>query len=155
MADKVMVMYEGEIVQTGSPDELFENPQHKFVGYFIGSPGMNFLPCRLDGNLARVDGTSIRLSEEMAALGSQVEGEMEIGIRPMHLEVHEKEAAGSVAAQVTGVEDQGSFKVLSMTLAQNAIKARLADSQPVPQSTAWLRFPPDKIKLFADERLVR
>ena len=154
LADKVMVMYEGEIVQTGSPDELFENPQHKFVGYFIGSPGMNFLPCRLDGNLARVNGTSIRLNDEMAKKGSQMGGEMEIGIRPMYLEVHEKETEHSVAAQVIGVEDQGSFKVLSMTLAQNAIKARLSDSQPVPESTAWLRFPPDKIKLFADEKLV-
>ena len=58
-ADQVIVMYEGEIVQIGTPQELFENPQHKFVGFFIGSPGMNFLPCTLDGNLARVDGTGI------------------------------------------------------------------------------------------------
>jgi glycerol transport system ATP-binding protein len=155
LADKVMLMYEGEIVQTGSPDELFENPQHKFVGYFIGSPGMNFLPCSLDGNLARVNGTSIRLSDEMAALGSQAKGETEIGIRPMYLEVNEKETEDSVAAQVMGVEDQGSFKVLTMTLAKNVIKARITDGRPVPESTAWLRFPPDKIKLFADQRLVR
>jgi glycerol transport system ATP-binding protein len=155
LADQVMLMYEGEIVQTGTPDDLFENPQHKFVGYFIGSPGMNFLPCRLDGNLARVNGTSIPLSDEMAAKGCQAKGEIELGIRPMYLEVRERETAGSVAAKVTGVEDQGSFKVLSMTLAQNVIKARLADGQPVPESTAWLRFPLEKIKLFADERLVR
>ncbi|OPX40503.1 MAG: ABC transporter ATP-binding protein, partial [Desulfobacteraceae bacterium 4484_190.3] len=40
-ADKVAVMFEGEIVQIGSPQDLFENPEHRFVGYFIGSPGMN------------------------------------------------------------------------------------------------------------------
>ena len=40
-ADKVVVMYEGEIVQIGTPEELFERPAHTFVGYFIGSPGMN------------------------------------------------------------------------------------------------------------------
>ncbi|MEP0508681.1 MAG: ABC transporter ATP-binding protein, partial [Aurantimonas coralicida] len=39
-ADKVVVMYEGEVVQIGTPEELFERPQHTFVGYFIGSPGM-------------------------------------------------------------------------------------------------------------------
>ena len=49
-ADKVVVMYEGEIVQIGSPQDLFENPEHTFVGYFIGSPGMNFLDCTLEGN---------------------------------------------------------------------------------------------------------
>lgn len=155
LADQVMLMYEGEIVQTGAPDELFENPQHKFVGYFIGSPGMNFLPCRLDGNLARVNGTSILLSDETAALGGKAKGEIELGIRPMYLEVHERETEGAVAAKVTGVEDQGSFKVLSMTLAQNVVKARLADDQPVPESTAWIRFPREKIKLYADERLVQ
>ena len=38
-ADKVVVMYEGEVVQLGTPQELFERPAHRFVGYFIGSPG--------------------------------------------------------------------------------------------------------------------
>ena len=44
-ADQVVVMHEGEIVQTGTPVELFEKPKHTFVGHFIGSPGMNILPC--------------------------------------------------------------------------------------------------------------
>ena len=43
-ADQVVVMYEGEVVQIGTPNELFERPAHTFVGYFIGSPGMNVLP---------------------------------------------------------------------------------------------------------------
>jgi glycerol transport system ATP-binding protein len=38
-AEKVVVMYDGEIVQIGTPAELFERPKHTFVGYFIGSPG--------------------------------------------------------------------------------------------------------------------
>ena len=44
-ADKVVVMSDGEVVQTGTPEELFERPAHTFVGHFIGSPGMNILPC--------------------------------------------------------------------------------------------------------------
>ena len=43
-AEKVVVMYDGEIVQIGTPAELFERPKHTFVGYFIGSPGMNVMP---------------------------------------------------------------------------------------------------------------
>ena len=42
-ADKVVVMYDGRVVQMGTPEELFETPAHTFVGYFIGSPGMNLL----------------------------------------------------------------------------------------------------------------
>ena len=48
-ADKVVVMHEGSVVQTGTPEELFERPAHTFVGYFIGSPGMNVLPAEVQG----------------------------------------------------------------------------------------------------------
>src|SRR2546429_3168301 len=47
-ADQVMVMLEGAVVQTGTPEELFEHPAHTFVGHFIGSPGVNLLPRTLE-----------------------------------------------------------------------------------------------------------
>ncbi len=43
-ADQVVVMSRGKAVQVGAADALFERPAHTFVGNFIGSPGMNFLP---------------------------------------------------------------------------------------------------------------
>ena len=49
-ADKVVVMKDGEVVQIGTPIELFEKPQHTFVGHFIGSPGMNLLPCKIEND---------------------------------------------------------------------------------------------------------
>ena len=51
-ADQVVVMHEGEVVQVGTPVDLFERPAHTFVGHFIGSPGMNVLPCELAGGAA-------------------------------------------------------------------------------------------------------
>ena len=53
-AEKVVVMYDGQIVQIGTPAELFERPSHTFVGYFIGSPGMNVMPAKIDGSSVRV-----------------------------------------------------------------------------------------------------
>jgi glycerol transport system ATP-binding protein len=154
-ADQVMVMYEGELVQTGTPQELFENPRHKFVGYFIGSPGMNFLPCTLDGSVARIDGAAIALQERTATLGRASRGQMEIGIRPMHLEVHAKPVAGGVATRVKTVEDQGSFKIVSVTLNGHILRARLPEDRAVPQNEAWLRFPARWTRLFCDGRLVK
>ena len=55
-ADKVVVMHEGKVVQIGSPVELFERPHHTFVGHFIGSPGMNVLPCEVEDGSAHVRG---------------------------------------------------------------------------------------------------
>jgi glycerol transport system ATP-binding protein len=153
-ADQVLVMYEGELVQTGTPQELFENPKHKFVGYFIGSPGMNFLPCTMDGNVARVDGSGIVLDDTIADLGHKAQGNLELGIRPMFLEVYGQAVEGGIPAKVKSVEDQGSFKILTVSLAGHILRARLPENQRVPEGQAWLKFPLKWTKLFADERLV-
>jgi glycerol transport system ATP-binding protein len=52
-ADEVVVLQEGEVVQTGEPTDLFLEPAHEFVGHFIGSPGMNVLPAEVgaDGSV--------------------------------------------------------------------------------------------------------
>ena len=53
LADRIVVLNEGVIMQAGSPRELYNNPQNKFVAEFIGSPKMNLMPCREeDGQLS-------------------------------------------------------------------------------------------------------
>jgi glycerol transport system ATP-binding protein len=153
-ADKVIVMFDGEIVQVGTPEELVENPQHKFVGYFIGSPGMNFLPCTIEGNHARVDNVTIALAKETADLGARSRGELELGIRPMHLKVHTTPVENGVPVTVKTVQDQGSFKILTAALNGYTVQARLREDQPVPTEKAWVQFPVERTKLFADQRLI-
>src|ERR1700709_1277626 len=65
-ADKVVVMSQGDVVQTGTPEELFDRPAHTFVGHFIGSPGMNFLPCHIEDRTAWVSGEAIALAHAYA-----------------------------------------------------------------------------------------
>jgi len=154
-ADQVAVMFEGEIVQIGSPQDLFENPEHRFVGYFIGSPGMNFLKCTIEGNEARVDGAGILLDEETAAKGRKSSGKLELGIQPMYLEVHAGSGNGRVRAKVKGVEDLGSYRIMTLTLAGQSLKARLPEDQPVSGDEVWLGFPPQWIRLFAEGRLIK
>jgi glycerol transport system ATP-binding protein len=154
-ADTVVVMYEGEIVQIGTPQDLFENPEHRFVGYFIGSPGMNFLPCTLDGDVALVDGARIPLDKKTAALGRQARGKLEVGIRPVHLELSLEPVKRGVPATVKAVEDQGSYKIVTLTLADKTLRAKLLEGKPVPEGKAWVAFPPQWTRLFADGRLVK
>ena len=153
-ADTIVVMYEGEVVQVGTPEELYEMPKHKFVGYFIGSPGMNFLPCTLEGLFARVNGTMIPLDERTAALARRASGKLELGIRPMHLELHAQAVADAFPVGITTVEDQGASKVVTLALNGQMVRARVPEEHLVPQQNAWLRFPPDKTRLFANGRLV-
>ena len=154
-ADKVVVMYEGEIVQIGTPEDLFENPEHTFVGYFIGSPGMNFLACTVDGTMARVDGAKIPLDKKTADLGRKAEGKLELGIRPIHLELSSKQIQSGVPAHVKAVEDQGSYKIVTLTTDDKILRAKLLEGESVPEDKAWLVFPPQWTRLFADGRLVK
>jgi glycerol transport system ATP-binding protein len=153
-ADQIVVMYEGEVVQVGSPEALYEKPKHKFVGYFIGSPGMNFLACTVEGNIAHFNGVSIALAQDVAELAHKAKGSLELGIRPMHLEVHNSEMTGCIPAAVTSLEDQGSSKIVTLALNGHTVRARIPEAQPAPGDKAWLRFPPEWTRLFADERLI-
>lgn len=168
-ADKVVVMYGGEIVQIGTPQELFENPSHKFVGYFIGSPGMNFIPCKVDGNIAVIQDSrgvmlknstvaqsvGIPLGDSLASLASKSSGHLELGIRPLYLKVHATEVNGSIKAKVKALQDHGNFKILTATLAGHTLKARLDEQDIEAAEYIWLEFPPDWIRLFARERLLK
>jgi len=53
-ADRISVMHEGGILQTGSPEQLLNSPTHEHVGYFVGTPGMNFLDARIEDNVCLV-----------------------------------------------------------------------------------------------------
>jgi glycerol transport system ATP-binding protein len=153
-ADRIVVMSEGEVVQLGTPQELFERPAHTFVGYFIGSPGMNFLDCELDGDAAVVDGHRIPLSDEVLTASREAEGRLEIGVRPEFLELT-GESGDGLPVEVQFVEDRGTHRLVKARAANNELFVKLRDDQPVPGDRARLRFPPEWTLLYADSRLVR
>ncbi|WP_319542118.1 ABC transporter ATP-binding protein [uncultured Pseudodesulfovibrio sp.] len=154
-ADQIVVMYEGEIVQTGTPEELFENPDHTFVGYFIGSPGMNFLECTVQESMALVDDVAIPLTPSYAEKAVKMGGKLKIGIRPMYVGIHDAAVENGVAAQVIGMEDQGFCRIITAQFGNKTIKARIKDNRRIPDGTCWLSFPLEKTKLYCDERLVK
>ena len=121
-ADQVVVMTRGRAVQIGSASDLFERPQHTFVGHFIGSPGMNFLPASL--------------------LPGAPAGATTLGVRPEYVGLAPAGAAGALPAVVSRAQDIGTYWLVSATLAGSAapVRARLSPEQPIPQpgDTVWL-----------------
>jgi len=92
LADRVVVMNKGRIEQIGAPNELYHNPATRFVAGFIGSPAMNFLPCRLE---EASDSLSIRVTDRLsfplpAARAARYKNiprneRLLLGIRPEHI----------------------------------------------------------------------
>ncbi|AXS41982.1 ABC transporter ATP-binding protein [Breoghania sp. L-A4] len=148
-ADKVVVMYEGEIVQVGTPDDLFQRPQHTFVGYFIGSPGMNVLPCALEGGRARIGGHVVTLPAGIDT--SAVTGKVEIGVRPEFVTLSDE--AGGLPLHVDKVEDIGRYRVVRATMDGHALNAVVPEGVPIPESPR-ARFDDRAVNLYADSWLV-
>ncbi|WP_420994357.1 ABC transporter ATP-binding protein [Cupriavidus sp. 30B13] len=121
MADDIVVMNEGEVLQAASPHEIYHYPATVFVGNFIGSPPMNFLP---------VDGAVAAGQEQVLLHGApvpvprcgQAAGRVLLGIRPEHLALDER---GPLRGRVVADEYLGSHQVLMIETALGMVRARV------------------------------
>jgi glycerol transport system ATP-binding protein len=152
-ADQVVVMSQGHVLQLGTPQDLFERPAHTFVGYFIGSPGMNFLDCSVDGDAAVVDGERIVLPSYLLDRGRSARGRLQLGVRPECLRLARSGEHG-VRVGVERVEDLGNYQLLRARLGEHTLNVRLHESEPGPGDDAEIVFPDEWTRLYADGRLV-
>ncbi len=156
-ADKVVVMYGGKVVQLGTPQELFENPAHTFVGYFIGSPGMNIMPCNIDAGAAWIDGKRIALSDRHMEAVSKASGQFELGIRPEFLRIETdsgSEGDNGIEVNIVKVEDLGQYKIATTRFGSSEMKVKVSEDQQITGQSGILRFAPEWTKLYADSQLV-
>jgi multiple sugar transport system ATP-binding protein len=104
LADRVVVMNHGTIEQVGTPQQLYHSPRTRFVAGFIGSPAMNFIPCRIE---EKNGGLSIRVTDALTFpvpdaraeryRGQTQNGKLLLGLRPEHLtDAHANLAPGEV-----------------------------------------------------------
>jgi len=148
-ADQVVVMKDGEIVQIGTPVELFERPSHTFVGHFIGSPGMNVLPCEVRGGRAIFDGQAIETANG-AGHGDASKG-LELGVRPEFVTF----AAEGVPVEVIKVLDAGRFRIVETAHGTHKIKMLVPEDQAIPQGGARLRFAPERTRIYENGWMVK
>ncbi len=172
-AEQVVVMTRGRAVQIGTASELFERPTHTFVGHFIGSPGMNFLPARRNAGGFEVAGSSFAaprgVPRDIAAFT--------LGIRPEYVTLVGANDAGAVPATVKKVQDIGTYWLVSAQVGTGAgvgiggagvaaaadpgpgdalVRMRLSSGQAVPRvgESVWLGLIGAHTCFYADERLI-
>ena len=143
-ADKVVVMYDGGVVQVGTPVELFNRPKHTFVGYFIGSPGMNVLPCTLDRGQPVFANHRLQSSN---AVDSDPGGKLEIGIRPEFVSFSDD----GIAVAIEKVEDLGRYQVVTVRHESEQIKMVVAEDETIPAESPKIRFSPEHLLLYRDD----
>lgn len=150
-ADTVVVMHDGRVVQSGTPAELFDKPAHTFVGYFIGSPGMNILPAEVRGREARIGGHVIALDRSYDNLPSGAK--IEIGVRPEFVEVVAP-APGLLNARIERIDDLGRIRFARVRVGAAKLAARAPAGFTSADGSAGLKFDPSHVHVYADSLLV-
>ncbi len=141
MGDKIGVLRQGQLVQVGTPADIYERPLNTFVARSVGSPPMNLIKGRLSGGMA--DFGSCQLPVAANAIGS---GTVTFGVRPENV-VLAPGAPGE--ARIFDIEDQGVVKILVMDMGETRLHVTVPAGTHV-QRDEQVRFgwKPDRVVTF-------
>lgn len=125
MGDRIMVLNGGKIQQIGSPLNLYNNPSNKFVASFIGSPQMNMLDAKVNGNNILVDNNILAIIEKEVKERLKVD-EFIIGVRPEALALTNQEDKSGFKVKVDNVEFLGNETQVNFKIGEFNLVARWA-----------------------------
>ncbi|PDQ20799.1 ABC transporter ATP-binding protein [Mesorhizobium sanjuanii] len=156
LADKIVVLRDGQVMQIGAPMELYHEPANRFVAGFLGAPSMNFLDVEildLDGETATVGNPSldpIRVATRRRPF--RKDGKAILGIRPQYLRAAQS-GKGMLHGTVAHAERLGSETVVELTLrdGRNLIAAFDEDKIFEPGDALELTFDTALAHLFHEE----
>ncbi len=156
LADKIVVLRAGEVMQIGAPMELYHKPANLFVAGFLGSPSMNFLDVTVqdaDATHARVSNPSLDPVAVPARLGPFQKGDkLKLGVRPQYLTPTANPAEGQLHGRVALTERLGAETVVEVTLRDGTrvIAALPRDAVYATGDEIGLTFNPAEAHLFRD-----
>lgn len=158
-ADQVVVMTQGEVVQVGSAQALFEEPEHTFVGYFIGNPGMNLLPCSVSQNKVSINGleSSLSVPENLhhAISSGSASDVIKLGIRPEFIACHSEPTANALPAQLTLVRNMGTHWLARCQLGEHKLAVKLRNWPGELGLLIWISFPSERTLYYVNDKRVR
>ena len=145
MADKIVVLQAGRVMQVGTPMELYHHPKSEFVAGFIGAPAMNFVDVTMENG-------SIRYGAHSLAAPGPAPGATRMGIRPEHM-ILCAVADGDIAAEVTLCETLGGDAYLYVrTDAGDTMVVRAdGDTRLTPGDKVGLGLPIHRLHLFGPD----
>ncbi len=158
MADKIAVIYCGQLYQWGTPDEVYNQPRNTFVARFIGSPNMNFLPCAYHTEngqsfLAQKEGEGrVPVDDKRRRLLDQRNGgpELILGIRPEHMHVYPEPSPDTLWQGSTyAVEPLGPKTIVHVQVGQDLIQVVApANYRPRVGESQWVALDLDFMHIF-------
>lgn len=144
LADKIVVLRAGYIEQVGSPMELYQNPDNRFVAGFIGSPSMNFLNGTVTDGAVQVPALGGRSIPTNVALPAS--GEVIVGLRPQNLTVNE--ANSSVKVDLRERLGGVAYDYLTTPTGERIVVETRGDEAIAPGTSVEVGFDPETAFFF-------
>jgi len=161
LADRIVVLHAGVIVQVGTPDEIYHQPRHRFVAGFTGSPPMNFidasiLSCEGKTLLNLVSDHRLALPEPLSQVVQERIGQdVEFGIRPENLHLAHADTPAHwprLSLKVELIEPMGAENLVHFALCQHSLIGRFGNHiRPAPGTLLDVTFDPGNLHLFDKE----
>jgi len=132
LADRIAVISAGQVMQYGTPSEIYNQPAATFVAGFTGSPPMNLLHCTVSGGSAQIGDSAIPLPVDLALIAKAGQ-DYTFGIRPENVALVSMQDSAAVAATITLIEPLGAETLVTFAVGGTELVARCAASfhQPV------------------------
>jgi multiple sugar transport system ATP-binding protein len=154
MGDRIGVLCNGELIQVGTPYEVYNSPQNTFVASFVGAPAINLFDATVDGDKVVVvpEKFELGLQPAIRARLNQIAGRrntVRVGVRPEHVTLV---AEGGLAGTLYGAEDHGVEMILTISVADHLIRATSAATTRIPvNAPVQIAFAQDKLHFFDPE----
>jgi len=151
MGDRIGVLCEGELIQVGTPYEVYNSPHNTFVASFVGAPAINLFDATVDGEKIVVVPEKFEFALEPATRArlNQVAGRrniVRVGVRPEHVNLV---AQDGLAGTLYGAEDHGVEMILTISVADHLIRATSPATTRIPvNAPVQLAFAQDKLHFF-------
>jgi len=143
MADRIAIMNQGEIVQASTAVDIYRNPEHRFVGSFIGNPPMNFIPATAVGN------GQWQVSDLTLAGPTTNTESLEFAVRPEDVTTVSSKSADTFTATVRVVEPLGSHVLVSALVDKHLFRVVLDSDSPVTAGTTlYVKPMMDRVRWF-------
>ena len=153
MADRLVVMNQGVVEQTGTPRQVYRRPGSTYVAGFIGAPAMNLLPATLSDDGAAVEGRGMgRIALPNGAGPDRSGRRVMLGVRPEHLTVVADSSGGLLSARLLYAEDLGASRLLHCAVGDDELIVHTQDETgDRPGDTLRLAADPANLHLFDAE----
>lgn len=150
MADHIVLMKDGHVMQEGTPNDLYNHPNCEFVAGFLGTPQINLFTAHVDGSgdaLVLDTGCfTLPVPQDMLACLKPYAGkEVHLGIRPSDLVIA---ADGPITAQVESIEPLGDAYLVYVRVGEQVVVVKYAEEEAPSAKTLKLALNPAKLHLF-------